>query len=94
MTGACRFADHARFGRFNIKIAEKRRQKFVATALDRGNAIGPTDVKDAIRIVNAITNAEKVTLLIQPCPWLPMNATFYPTTNSAQVDEIRAACLE
>ena len=94
MTGACRFADHARFGRFNIKIAEKRRQKFVATALDRGNAIGPTDVKDAIRIVNAITDAEQVIIQIQPFPWLPTNATFYPSENSAQVDEIRAACLK
>ena len=59
VTGTCRFADHARFGRFNIKIGEKRRQKFVATALDGGNALGPTDAKDASRIVNAITNAEK-----------------------------------
>ncbi len=94
VTGTCRFADHARFGRFNIKIGEKRRQKFVATALDGGNALGPTDAKDASRIVNAITNAEKVTIQIQPFPWLPTNATFYPTENSAQVDEIRAACLE
>ena len=94
VTGTCRFADHARFGRFNIKIGEKRRQKFGATALDGGNALGRTDAKDAIRIVNAITNAEKVKLQIQPFPWLPTNATFYPTKNSAQVDEIRAACLE
>ena len=64
VTGTCRFADHARFGRFNIKIGEKRRQKFGATALDGGNALGRTDAKDAIRIVNAITNAEKVTLQI------------------------------
>ena len=62
VTGTCRFADHARFGRFNIKIGEKRRQKFVATALDGGNALGPTDAKDASGIVNAITNAEKVTI--------------------------------
>ena len=82
MTGICRFVDHARFGRFNIKIAEKRRQKFVATALDGGNALGPTDAKDAIRIVNAITNAEKVTIQIQPFPWVPKNATFYPIENS------------
>jgi len=34
VTGTCRFADHARFGRFNIKIAEERRQKSAATALD------------------------------------------------------------
>ena len=34
VTGTCRFAGHARFGRFNIKIAEERRQKFAATALD------------------------------------------------------------
>ena len=34
VTGTCRFADHARFGRFSIKIAEERRQKFAATALD------------------------------------------------------------
>ena len=94
MTGTCRFADHARFRGFNIKIGEKRRQKFGATALDGGNALGPTDTKDAIRIVNAITNAETVTLQVQPFPWLPTNATFYPTENSAQVDEIRAACLE
>ena len=94
VTGTCRFADHARFGRFNIKIAEKRRQKFVATALDGGNAIGPTDVKDAMRIVNAITDAEQVIIQIQPFPWLPTNATFYPSENRAQVDEIRAACLK
>ena len=94
VTGTCRFADHARFGRFNIKIGDKRRQKFVATALDGGNALGPTDTKDAIRIVNAITNAGKVTLQIQPFPWLPTNATFYPTEDGAQVDEIRAACLQ
>ena len=94
VTGTCRFADHARFGRFNIKSDEKRRQKFVATAVDDGNALGPTDAKDAIRIVNAITKAEKVTVQIQAFPWLPTNATFYPTKNSAQVDEIRAACLE
>ena len=94
MTGTSRFADHARFGRFNIKIGEKRRQKFVATALDGGNALEPTDAKDASGIVNAITNAEKVTIQIQPFPWLPTNATFYPTENSAQVNEIRAACLE
>jgi hypothetical protein len=94
VTGTCRFADHARFGRFNIKIGDKRRQKFVATALDGGNALGPTDTKDAIRIVNAITNADKVILQIQPFPWLPANATFYPTEDGAQVDEIRAACLQ
>ena len=78
MTGTCRFVDRARFGRFNIQIAEHRRQKFVATTLDGGNALGPTDAKDAIRIVNAITNAEKVTIQIQPFPWLPTNASFYP----------------
>ena len=94
VTGTCRFADHARFGRFNIKIGDNRRLKFGATAIDGGNALGPTDAKDAIRIVNAITNAEKVTIQIQPFPWLPTNATFYPTKNSAQVHEIRAACLE
>ena len=94
VTGTCRFADHARFGRFNIKIGEKRRQKFVATALDGGNVLGPTDSKDVIRIVDAITNAEKVTIQIQPFPWLPTNATFYPTEDGAQIDEIRAACLE
>jgi hypothetical protein len=94
VTGTCRFADHARFGRFNTKIGDNRRQKFGATALDGGNALGPTDAKDASRIVNAITNAEKVTIQIQPFPWLPTNATFYPTENSAQFDEIRAACLE
>ena len=94
VTGTCRFADHARFSRFNTKIAEKRRQKFVATALDDGNALGPSDAKDAIRIVNAITNAEKVTIQIQPFPWLPTNATFYSTENSTKVDEIWAACLE
>ena len=43
VTGTCRFADHARFGRFNIKSDEKRRQKLVGTALDGGNALGPTD---------------------------------------------------
>ena len=68
VTGTCRFADHARFGRFNIKIGEKRRQKFVATALEVGNALGPTDSNDVIRIVGAITNAEKVTIQIQPFP--------------------------
>ena len=94
VTGTCRFADHARFGRFNIKIAEKRQQKFLATALGDGNALGLTASKDAIRIVNAITNAEKVTIQIQPFPWLPTNATFYPTEDGAQVGEIRAACLE
>ena len=94
VTGTCRFADRARFGRFNIKIGEKRLQKFVATALDGGNVLGPTDAKDAIRIVNAMTNAEKVTIQIQPFPSLPTNATYYPTENSAQVDGIRAACLE
>ena len=94
VTGTCRLADHARFGRSNIKSDEKRRQKFVATAVDDGNALGPTDAKDAIRIVNAITKAEKVTIQIQSFPWLPTNATFYPTKNSAQIDEIRAACLE
>lgn len=94
VTGTCRFADHARFGRFNIKIGEMRRQKFVATALDGGNALGPTDSKDVIRIADAITNAEKVTIQIQPFPWLPTNATFYPTEDGAQIDEIRAACLE
>ena len=94
VTATCRFADHARFGRFNIKIGEKRRQKLVATALDAGNALGPTDSKDVIRIVNAITNAEQVTIQIQPFPWLPTNATFYPTKDGAQVDEIRVACLE
>ena len=94
MTSTCRFVDRARFGRFNIKIAEQRRQKFVATTLDGGNALGPTDAKDAIRIVNAITNAEKVTIQIQPFPWLPTNASFYPIENSTLVDEIRAACLE
>jgi len=94
VTGTCRFADHARFGRFNIKIGDNRRLKFGATAIDGGNALGPTDAKDAIRIVNAITNAEKVTIQIQPFPWLPTNATFYPTKDGAQVDEIRAACLE
>jgi len=94
VTGTCRFADHARFGRFNIKIGDNRRQKFGATAIDGGNSLGPTDAKDAIRIVNAITNAEKVTIQIQPFPWLPTNATFYPTKDGAQVDEIRAACLE
>lgn len=26
VTGTCRFADHARFGRFNIKIGDNRRQ--------------------------------------------------------------------
>jgi hypothetical protein len=78
----------------NIKIAEKRRQKFVATALHDGNALGPSDAKDAVRIVNAITNAEKVTIQIQPFPWLLTNATFYPIENSTKVDEIRAACLE
>ena len=88
VTGTCWFADHARFGRLNIKIAEKRRQKFVATALYDGNALGPSDAKDAIRIVNAITNAEKVTIQIQPFPWLPTNATFYSTENSTKVDEI------
>ena len=41
-------ADHARFGRVNIKIGEKRRQKFVATALDGGNVLGPTNSKDVI----------------------------------------------
>ena len=41
VTGTCRFADHARFGRFNLTIGEKRRQKFVATPLDGGNALGP-----------------------------------------------------
>ena len=94
VTGTCRFADHARFGRFNIKIGEMRRQKFVATALDGGNALGPTDSKDVIRIADAITNAEKVTIQIQPFPWLPTNATFYPTEDGAQIDEIRGACLE
>ena len=94
VTATCRFADHARFGRFNIKIGEKRRQKLVATALDGGNALGPTDSKDVIPIVNAIINAEQVTIQIQQFPWLPTNATFYPTKNSAQVDEIRSACLE
>ena len=94
VTGTCQFADHARFGRINIKIGEKRRQKFVATALDGGNVLGPTDSKDVIRIVDAITNAEKVTIQIQPFPWLPTNATFYPTEDGAQIDEIRAACLE
>ena len=94
VTGTCRFADHARFGRINIKIGEKRRQKFVATALDGGNVLGPTDSKDVIRIVDAITNAEKVTIQIQPFPWLPTNATFYLTEDGAQIDEIRAACLE
>ena len=94
VTGTCRFADHARFGRFNIKIAEERRQKFVATALDDGNVLRPSDAKDAVRIVNAITNAEKVTIQIQPFPWLPTNATFYPTKNSTKIDEIRAAYLE
>ena len=94
VTATYRFADHARFGRFNIKIGEKRRQKLVATALDAGNALGPTDSKDVIRIVNAITNAEQVTIQIQPFPWLPTNATFYPTMDSPQVDEIRSACLE
>jgi len=93
VTGTCRFADHARFGRFNIKIGDNRRLKFGATAIDGGNALGPTDAKDAIRIVNAITNAEKVTIQIQPFPWLPTNATFYPTKDGAQVDEIRAACF-
>ena len=88
VTGTCWFADHARFGRFNIKIAEKRRQKFVATALYDGNALGPSDAKDAVRIVNAITNAEKVTIQIQPFPWLLTNATFYPIENSTKVDEI------
>lgn len=94
MTGTCRFADHARFGRLNINIGEKRRQKFVATVLDGGNAIGPTDAKDAMRIVNAITDAEKVIIQIQPFPWLPTNATFYPSENRVQIDEIRAACLK
>ena len=94
VTGRCRFADHAWFGRFNIKIGEKRRQKFVATALDGGNALGPTDSNDVTRIVNAITNAEQVTIQIQPFPWLPTNATFYPAEYCSQVDEIRAACLE
>ena len=94
VNGKCRFADHARFGRFNIKIGEKRRQKFVATALDGGNVLGPTDSKDVFRIVDAITNAEKVTIQIQPFPWLPTNATFYPTEDDAQIDEIREACLE
>ena len=28
VTGTCRFVDHARFGRFNIKIGDNRRQKF------------------------------------------------------------------
>ena len=78
----------------NIKIAEKRRQKFVATALYDGNALGPSDARDAVRIVNAITNAKKVIIQIQPFPWLLMNATFYPIENSTKVDEIRAACLE
>ena len=54
VTGTSRFADHARFGRCKIKSDEKRWQKFVATAVDDGNALGPTDAKDAIRIVNAI----------------------------------------
>ena len=94
VTGTCRFADHAQFGRFNIKIGDFRRQKFGASALDGGNVLGLTDAKDAIRIVNIITNAEKVTTQIQPFPWLPTNATFYPTEDGAQVDEIRVACLE
>ena len=62
--------------------------------MDGGNALGATDTKDAIRIVNAITNAKKVTIQIQPFPWLPTNATLYPTKEGAQVDAIRAACLE
>ena len=78
----------------NIKIGDNRRQKFGASAIDGGNALGPTNTKDAIRIVNAITNAEKATIQIQPFPWLPTNATFYPTEHSVQVGEIRAACLE
>ena len=94
VTGTCRFADHAWFGRFNIMIGEMTRQKFVATALDGGNALGSTDSKDVIRIADAITNAEKVTIQIQPFPWLPTNATFYPTEDGAQIDEMRAASLE
>ena len=78
----------------NIKIGDNRRQKFGASAIDGGNALGPTDSKDVIRIVNAITNAEQVTIQIQPFPWLPTNATFYPTNDGAQVDDIRAAFLE
>ena len=94
VTGTCRFADHARFGRFNTKIDEKKRQKFVATALNGGNALGLTDAKASSLMVDAITNAEKVTIQIQPFPWLPTKATFYPTESSTTVAEVRAACLK
>ena len=47
-----------------------------------------------MRVVNAIANAEKFTIQIQPFPWLPTNATFYSTENSAKVAEIRTASLD
>ena len=40
VTGTCRFADHARFGRFNIKIGDNRRQKIRCQCDRRWKRIG------------------------------------------------------
>ena len=94
VTGTCRFADHARFGRFNKKISEKRLQKFEARVHSAGSALGLSDAKNTIQILDVITTAEQVTIQILPFSCLPTNATFYPSQNTEQVCEILAIYFE
>jgi len=93
VTETCRFADHVRFGHIYFKIGVKRRKKVKAYVHDGGNALGISDPKNASHIFNTIIAAEKVTIQVQPFPWLPTNATFLPDQHESHVDEIRRVCL-
>ena len=93
MTETCRFAEHARFGHLYFKIGDKRQKKVKAYVHVGVNALGISDQKNASHIINTIIAAEKVTIQVQPFPWLRKNAIFLPDQHESHVDEIRGICL-
>ena len=90
--GACRFADHGKFARFNFKFDQKRRKKYDGTVMNDGASLAVTDEVLISKIVAQLMNAKSIEVQLHPFPWLPILARFKPISDHPSKDRIREVC--
>jgi len=90
--GTCRFADHAKFARFNFKFDGRRWKKYDGHALNEGVSLAITDEPSISQIVDHLVSSRSIDVLLQPFPWLPSQVQFNPIGDAQAAKDLSLAC--
>lgn len=90
--GTCRFADHAKFARFNFKFDRRRWKKYDGHALNKGGSLAITDGPSITQIVGQLVSSRSIEVQVQPFPWLPNLVQFNPIGDDQAAKDLSVAC--